>query len=423
MKRLHFLSACILFFALLLAAHAAEGDYIVYLRQDDPALLSAKSGSDAYIVVDADTLASLEAEGRVLYYEEDAELFLLGTVGFSDPYYAQKWDLTLIDAQGAWNAGYMGDGIIIGVIDSGVQADHPDLAANLLPAVSFLDGISADVDTVGHGTFVTGMLAAAGNGIGTVGVAQKAKIKPMKCFENGVKTTVSMTVPAIYKAVDDYGCKILNLSFGSTEDSKTLHDAVQYAIDKGCIVVAAVGNDGKTALNYPATYPGVIGVGSVNARKAVSSFSQKNESVKLVAPGEKVVSTFTGSRYGSGDGTSFATPLVSGAAALLCCADDSLSPQRMYCLLTGTATPLGAAAYSTSYGYGLLNIGGALRTLAGVPGDLDGDGAVTMRDVLLLLRAVVQTEDPLDMFIGDMNGDGTLSSADVLLLLRAAAAA
>mgnify|MGYP004491174153 FL=1 len=421
MKRLHFLFVCLLLSALSLVCAAAEGDYIVYLRQEDSALLAAKDGRPAYTVVDADELAALEAEDKVLWYEEDIELFLLGSVGFSDPYYAQKWDLAVIDAQRAWNEGYMGDDIIIGVVDSGVQPDHPDLAVNLLPSVCYLDGVSAETDTFGHGTFVAGMLAAAGNGIGTIGVAPKAKVKPLKCFESGVETTVSMAAPAILDAVDKYGCRILNLSFGAPKASQTLKNAIDYAIGKGCIVVAAVGNDGNAELNYPAAYPGVIGVGSVNASKAVSSFSQRNESVKLVAPGEQVVSTYTGSRYGSWEGTSFAAPLVSGAAALLLGADDTLGPGEMSALLTRSAVRLGNETYSTSYGYGLLNIGRALRSLTGMRGDIDCDGAVTMRDALLLLRAILHADSLADITVADMNGDGALTLVDLLLLLRAAA--
>ena len=120
--------------------------------------------------------------------------------------------------------------------------------------------------------------------------------------------------------------------------------------------------------NYPAAYSGVIGVGSVGQTKAVSSTSQKNASVKLVAPGERVFSTFSGSRYGTWSGTSFAAPLVSAAAALLLNADPTLTPTEMTDLLTRSAVRLGTDAYSTSYGYGLLDIGRALRSLAGVPG-------------------------------------------------------
>ena len=421
MKRLHILFFTLLLFALTLVCGAKEQRYIVYLRTDNPVLYATEDGMPAFTVADADTLKALQEEDAVLWYEEDAEVFLLGS-GYSDPYYAKKWDLTMIDAQSAWNAGYMGEGIIVGVIDSGVQADHPDLAENLLPAACFLEGADASTDTVGHGTFVSGMISAGINGIGTIGVSPKAKIQPLKCFDAGVKTTVSMMVPAIYAAVDEYGCQVLNMSLGTTTDSQTLKNAVTYALGKGCIVVASVGNDGTAVLNYPAAYPGVIGVGAVNGTKKVSSFSQKNESVKLVAPGEQIVSTFTNSRYGTWEGTSFSTPLVSGAAALLLCADASLDPEQMYDLLTRTAVRLGEEAYSTSYGYGLLHIGRALRSLAGIPGDLDRDGDVTARDALLLLQTVLNAADTPEMALADMNGDGALTLADVLLLLRAATA-
>lgn len=421
MKRLHILLFSLLLLALTLVCGAEEQQYIVYLREDGPVLYATEDRMPSFIVADADTLKALQDEDAVLWYEEDAEVFLLGS-GYSDPGYAMKWDLAMIDAQSAWNAGYMGDGIIVGVIDSGVQPDHPDLAENLLPAACFLEGADASTDTVGHGTFVTGMIAAGINGIGTIGVAPKAKIQPLKCFEANVKTTVSMMVPAIYAAVDEYGCQVLNMSLGTTTDSQTLKNAVAYALGKGCIVVASVGNEGTDELSYPAAYPGVIGVGAVNGLKKVSSFSQKNASVKLVAPGEQVLSTFTGSRYGTWEGTSFSTPLVSGAAALLLSADVSLNPEQMYDLLTRTAVRLGEDAYSTSYGYGLLHIGRALRSLTGIPGDLDRDGDITARDALLLLHAVLNAAGTPEMSLADMNGDGALSLADVLLLLRAATA-
>lgn len=421
MKRLHILFFSLLLLALTLVCGAEEQRYIVYLREDAPTLYATEDGMPAFTVTDGEMLKTLQAEDAVLWYEEDAEVFLIGK-GYSDPYYAKKWDLTMIDVQSAWNAGYMGDGIIVGVIDSGVQADHPDLAENLLPAVCYLDGADASTDTVGHGTFVSGMIAAGINGVGTIGAAPKAKIQPLKCFEAGVKTTVSMMVPAIYDAVDKYGCQVLNMSLGTTTDSKTLEKAVAYALGKGCVVVASVGNEGTAVLNFPAAYPGVIGVGAINAAKKVSSFSQKNASVKLVAPGEQIVSTFTDSNYGTWEGTSFSTPLVSGAAALLLCADASLNPEQMYDLLTRTAVRLGEEAYSTSYGYGLLHIGRAMRSLVGIPGDLDRDGDVTARDVLLLLQAVLNAADAQEKTLADMNGDGMLTLADVLLLLRAATA-
>ena len=418
MKYLRVLLIAVFFAMLSTAEHAADEQYIVYLRTDDSALLAAKDGMPAFSVVDADTLARLQSEDAVLWYEEDVEIRLTAA-GYSDPYYIKKWDLTMIDAQSAWNMGYMGEGITIGVIDSGVQPDHPDLAENLLPTVCYLEGVDASTDTIGHGTFVTGMIAAGINGVGTIGAAPKAKIQPLKCFDASVpKTTISMMVRSVYDAVDLYGCRILNMSCGATENSLTLKKAIEYAIARGCIVVAAVGNDGNDVPNYPAAYSGVIGVGSVGQTKAVSSTSQKNASVKLVAPGERVFSTFSGSRYGTWSGTSFAAPLVSAAAALLLNADPTLTPTEMTDLLTRSAVRLGTDAYSTSYGYGLLDIGRALRSLAGVPGDMDRDGDLTMRDVLLLLRAVLDADHTVDPVIADFDGNGSVALADVLLLLR-----
>lgn len=417
--RLFVFSALLLL--LSLTCGAASGEYIVYLRSNTPDLLTKSDGMPAFSVVDADTLADLQAKDAVLWYEEDAVVHLLGTVGYSDTHYALKWDLTMIDAQSAWNNGYKGAGVTIGVIDSGVQSDHPDLAGRLLPTVCYLKNGDADTDTIGHGTFVTGMIAAGINGIGSIGVAPEATVKPLKCFDADVETTISMIIPAIYDAVDIYGCRILNMSLGVQTDSQTLKAAIDYALENGCVVVAAAGNDGNAVLNYPAAYAGVIGVGAVNPSKKVASFSQRNESVMIVAPGEQVVSTLPNSQYGRGDGTSFATPLVSGAAALLLAAEPDLTVTEMLDLLTRTAVPLGTAEYSTNYGYGLLHIGRALRALNGISGDLDRDGDPTVKDALLLLHAMLNASTTVDMSIADVDGDGMLTLKDVVLLLYTAA--
>jgi subtilisin family serine protease len=139
-------------------------------------------------------------------------------------------------------------------------------------------------------------------------------------------------------------------------DTVSLTEAIEYAVSKKVIVVAAVGNDGIGRFNYPAAYDGVIGVGSVDADKAVSAFSQKNSSVFITAPGNEVLTLGLDDDYKKGKGTSFSTPLVAGAVAVAKCIDESLDTGKISDALARSAEDLGAPGYDINYGHGLLNI-------------------------------------------------------------------
>lgn len=412
-------SLILLILALPISAQAAtdgwqDKEYIVYRSRDNVELLDEVGFVD-FAVVGASELAALLVADESLLYEENREVRLLGD--YSDTYYALKWDLNLIGAEIAWDAGYMGNGVKIAVIDTGVQTSHPDLRENLLPGACYVDTTGDITDTNGHGTFVAGMIAAGLNGIGSVGAAPQAKIVPLKCF-NEKTGKLSDLIAALRDAVDAFDCKIINLSLGLPEGSELLRQAVNYAIDAGCIVVAAVGNDGTNTLYYPAAYDGVIGVGSVNSAKVVSSFSQQNKSVMLVAPGENVVSTYCNGGYASWSGTSFAAPLVSAAAAVLLGIDNTLESFAMAELLTKYAEDLGDIGYDTAYGYGLLNLGRAIRALRKTPGDADRDGLFTVHDVLILLNSLLNGDGAVESVIADVDENGDFSLRDIILLCK-----
>lgn len=423
MKVRYFVGLLLLLLAFSLSVCAADyvhekKQYIVYQSSDSVSLLG-EDEFPVFSVVGESTLMKMLEANPDLRYEEDCDIFLIGE--YSDPFYSQKWDLNMIGAETAWKAGYTGEGIKIAVIDSGVMVDHPDLQENMLPGACYTDTTGEVTDNYGHGTFAAGMIAAGLNGIGTVGAAPQAKIVPLKCFEEK-SGKLSYLVSAIRDAVDVYGCKIINMSLGTTTNSELLEEAVNYALGKGCILVAAVGNDGNAVLNYPAAYDGVIGVGSVDSTKAVSAFSQRNGSVMLVAPGEKVVSTYNNGGYAAWSGTSFAAPLASAAAAVLLGFDDTLESAEMASLLKTYAEDLGDAGYDTSYGYGLLDLGRCVRALMKTPGDADRDGLFTVRDALLLLHALLNADDSVDAELADVDGDGYLSLRDVILVCKMAAA-
>jgi subtilisin family serine protease len=143
---------------------------------------------------------------------------------------------------------------------------------------------------VGHGTFIAGIIGATkGNGVGIAGVAPGVTFIPVKCFSS-LFSTPDAEVSGIYAAVDTYHADVINLSSGMPENNKDLKKAVEYAISKNVIVISTVGNEGDDTLNYPGACESVIAVGSVDKNMNVSEFSNKNESVFVVAPGEKVAS-------------------------------------------------------------------------------------------------------------------------------------
>ncbi|MBR4720582.1 MAG: S8 family serine peptidase [Clostridia bacterium] len=269
---------------------------------------------------------------------------------------AKAWQLEMVKADYAWDMATYGNGINVAVIDSGCNK-HIDLGDNLAGGWNFYSNPESDdySDNNGHGTHVAGIIAALHNDFGIMGVAPKVNIYALKCFE-GNDSTLSIVAKAIRTAVDDYNCKIINLSLASKKDSEILYDAVQYASGKGAIIIAAVGNYGNGQICYPAGYEEVIGVGSVGKSKKKSYFSQFNSSVFVTAPGEAFESLSGESDYMTLQGTSQATPLVTAAAAILLSADNSMSLQKFKELIMSCSEDLGDAGYDTYYGYGLLDI-------------------------------------------------------------------
>lgn len=271
-----------------------------------------------------------------------------------DELYSEQWQLQLINADAGWKLETYGNDIKVAVIDSGCY-EHEDLKNNLLEGKNYLTGTTDVTDNNGHGTHVSGIIAAEMNDIGIVGVAPKAKIVPLKCFDPSHDTYVEDILDAIYDAVDVYGCKIINMSWGLKNDDPFLQEAIDYADSKGIILIAAVGNYGSTTKYYPATYENVIGVSSVGIEKNKSSFAQYNKSVLVTASGEKVKSTYKDGSYQVLQGTSQAAPMVSGLAAVALSMDENLTSEEFRQLLVETAEDLGEEDYDVKFGYGLVN--------------------------------------------------------------------
>lgn len=287
-----------------------------------------------------------------------------------------SWGLKQIKAESAWDVTAGDPSVVVAVIDTGVDMSHPDLAANLdtRNALNMVEvGRTVD-DDFGHGTHVAGIIAAVGNnGLGSIGLAWKSKIMPIRVLGvDGTGTTYD-TAAAIEHAVAR-GASVINMSLGSPDRSKIEEQAVSRAIEAGVVVVAAAGNEAGSGnyLEYPACYPGVLSVGAIDPELKRASFSNFNSQVSLVAPGVDILSTIPsrlmpggkGRAVGFLSGTSMASPFVAAAAALVLTVHPNWTPQQVADRLKKSASDLtftgDAPGYDVYTGFGLLNAAGAV---------------------------------------------------------------
>lgn len=357
------------------AHETTEKQYIVEFVEDI-ALFDIRQNDTTINVLSESELHECIDAGIVERYEEDYAVELLDIEGFENEQIQGetqnenlKWDLAMINAESAKSILCEGQDINVGIIDSGI-INHPDLKNNIKQGFNYLNSTTDVTDNIGHGTFVAGLIAANENQNGIVGVANETNLIPLKCFDTGKTTTVSVICSAIKDAVDIYDCDIINMSLGLVNYSQKLEEHIKYATDAGVIVVAAVGNKGTDVLYYPAAYENVIGIGSVNSNYEKSSFSQYNTSVDFVAPGEDVWSTSNDGLYVQKSGTSFSTPLVTGVIATMLNVDSTLTHDEIVSLLAETTTiqkewseDENNYIKNDNYGYGLINVSDCLNLM------------------------------------------------------------
>lgn len=366
MKNIKVILITLLLLLMCESVFASHNGYVVKFKDgfvpDNISFKEVNSAIGLYVVDSKDVLKPFE--NQIEYVEENGEVELIGELEEfflltipDDEYYNEQWQLQMVSADYVWDFETYGNGINVAVIDTGCNM-HEELKDNLKGGFNYLTNEVEYRDNDGHGTHVSGIIAAAHNSIGVAGVAPKVNIYALKCVDAGYTTTVGMLAQAIVDAVDVYNCKVINMSLGTPVDYTFIYDAVKYAYNKGAVIVAAVGNTNKQGFNYyyPAGYNEVIGVGSVDIYKNVSSFSLKNNSVFVVAPGESFKSLKGTSDYTYKKGTSQATPVVAGAIALMLSADNTLHTNDIKRIISETSEDLGTAGYDYSYGYGLLNI-------------------------------------------------------------------
>lgn len=283
----------------------------------------------------------------------------------NDPLIDQQWGLAAIGAPSVWNI-TRGAGVTVAVIDSG-SGPHPDLDANLDAGRTMFGLIDSpgmvDVDVQGHGTHVTGIIAAVGdNGLGGAGVAPQSRIMPIRVLDGNGSGDSKDVSKAVRFAVDN-GAKVINLSLGGPTESTSLTAAIQYAVDHNVLVVAAAGNGGIDATpRWPAASDLTVAVTAIDRTNSVVSFDQRGDYIDVSAPGASIVST-AANDYQIQNGTSMAAAFVTGAAALLFAAQPTITAAQVRDILQRTATDIGAIGRDSTFGYGVINLVAAFAEL------------------------------------------------------------
>ena len=266
------------------------------------------------------------------------------------------WYLDSLDVAAAQRIS-KGSDVVVAVLDTGVDAKHPDLKGAVLAGNNTTrPGATGNADTEGHGTGMAGIIAARGRGDrGVVGIAPAAKILPIRPADDPY-----FAADGIRWAVQ-HGAKVINMSFG-LPDSETLHSAIREASDAGVVLVSSVGNTGDkdNKPDYPGAYPEVIGVGAIGRDGKIAKFSQHGPQVDLVAPGVDIEQAGLYGTYRNGFGSSNSAAVVSGAAALILAEFPDLTPQQMADRLSGTAKDKGDRGRDDYYGHGELDLVKAL---------------------------------------------------------------
>jgi subtilisin family serine protease len=369
----------------------AAGTEAKVLRSADTSVDDRVSQLDVSVVEVAprdarDAEASLEASPHVEYVEPDALVRSFAAIP-NDTLWRSQWGLQLLDLPLVWAASSRAMVVPVAVIDTGVDATHPDLAGVVGPGRDFVNGDDDPADDNGHGTAAAGVIAArSGNAMGGAGICQNCTVIPIKALDARGAGTTSMVADAIVWATD-HGARVINLSLGSPTPAQALRDAIAYAAGKGVVVIAAAGNEGTSDQLYPAADAGVVSVAATMHDDALYDWSNRGPWVRLAAPGCNTAPS-PGGGFVEFCGTSSAAPIVAGLAAVAIAQEPRAGRTRIEEALGAGAIPVPDVAR------GRINARQALATL-GAPLQPE---PVPVPLAVRLLRSSIPAQEPARRF-------------------------
>ncbi len=352
----------------------------------------------------SEALDAYRSDANVVYAQRNHVYYIDGA--HADSLRAQQWALPRINAFEAWEIEHGSREVIVGIIDTGIDYLHEDLAENIwinasedlngngavdatdyngidddgngfvddiqgwdfTDAPFFIDGgdyLTRDNDPAdehGHGTSVAGIVAARGdNEVGITGIAYGCRLMNLRAGTSRGLLEEDDVASALAYAADN-GARIVNMSFGDVVSSPLFRDAISYARSRGLILVASAGNSASSAIHYPSGFEGTISVGATDSSDFLAGFSNFGSTIDLVAPGSSIMTTQLSNKYGRAGGTSAAAPFVSGVAALLLSQHPDYSAENVKGILLSSTDDLGSVGWDRYYASGRINAFRALST-------------------------------------------------------------
>lgn len=324
------------------AQEAVAGQLVVrYKPNTNIAAINSQIGATVINFNAALNLATIKLPGTISAVQADTWLTNQPGVMYAEPNYiyratfipndpffsSRQYAPQKINATTAWDRHQGSASVVIAIIDTGVDGNHPDLNSKMVAGYDFVNDDADPMDDHGHGTHVAGTAAAVtNNGVGVAGIAPGCRIMPIKVLGAGGSGSIDWIVDGITFAADN-GAKVINLSLGGGSAAQAYKDAGAYALSKGVLPIAAAGNNGSTNMFYPAGFDEYLAVAATDRNDLRANFSNHGASwVDVAAPGVDVYATTPGNSYGYSSGTSMASPVVAGVAGVIRSADPSLTP-------------------------------------------------------------------------------------------------
>ncbi|MBI5867449.1 MAG: S8 family serine peptidase, partial [candidate division Zixibacteria bacterium] len=264
------------------------------------------------------------------------------------------WGISKVNAPLAHARGVRGATVKVGVIDTGIDYNHGDLAANYAGGIDYVNGDSNPMDDNGHGTHVSGTIAAIDNTVGVLGVAPSCRLYGVKVLNSAGSGTFANVIAGIDWCAAN-GMQVANMSLGASSGTTALQTACDNAYAAGVVICAAAGNGYGAPVSYPAAYSSCVAVSATDQNNNLAVFSNFGSQVDVAAPGVSIYSTYPGNSYATMDGTSMATPHAAGVCALIWSTGSYTTASAVRTRLTSTCTDIGAAGFDNYFGDGLIN--------------------------------------------------------------------